>query len=149
MTEDMGKVGETLFCIAKRHNKGYCYASQAKIQRLMKEYQDWNRSERTVRRRLKDLSAQGYLKITHRNWLEVNGVKKFRTNLYIFTKKWFEWVGRAARFARKVFSFFRRPKLANNSSPTVKRDIKAAFGNVDILWKSSIEGKSSPVPLHG
>ncbi len=149
MTEGMVKVGETLFCIAKRHNKGYCYASQATIQRLMKGYQDWNRSERTVRRRLKDLSDQGYLKVTHRNWSEVNGVKKFRTNLYIFTKKWFEWVGRAARFARKVFSFFRRPKLAINSSPTVKRDLKEAFGNVDILWKSPIEGKPSPLPLQG
>jgi hypothetical protein len=149
MTEDMASVGETLFCIAKRHNKGYCYASQATIQRLMTEYRDWNRSERTVRRRLKDLGDQGYLKITHRNWSEVNGVKKFRTNLYIFSKKWFEWVGRAARFARKVFSFFRRPKLANYSLPSVKRDLQTASGNVEILLKSAIKGKPSPVSLHG
>ena len=144
MTEDMATVGETLFCIAKSHNKGYCYASQKTIQRLMTEYRDWNRSERTVRRRLKDLSDQGYIKITHRNWFEVSGTKKFRTNLYIFTKKWFEWVGRVARFARKVFSFFRRPKLAINSSPSVRRDLQAVFGNVEILWKSPQMVRASP-----
>ena len=149
MTEQMEKVVKTIFAIAKRHNKGYCFASQGTIQVLLTKYQDWNRSERTVRRRLKDLVDQGYLKVVHRNWFEVNGVKKFRTNLYIFTKKWFEWVGRAARFARKVFSFFRRPKLAINSSPTVKRDLKEAFGNVEILWKSPIKGKPSPLPLQG
>ena len=145
MTEGMDQVGEALFAIAKCHNKGYCYVSQRSLQVLLEKYQDWNRSERTVRRRLKDLGDQGYLKIVHRNWSEVNGVKKFRTNLYIFTKKWFECVAKAARFARKVFSFFRRPKLANYSSPTERRDIKAAFGNVEILWKSPIKGRASPV----
>ena len=149
MTSDMAEVGETLFCIAKRHNKGYCYASQATIQRLMGEYRDWNRSERTVRRRLKDLSDQGYLKITHRNWSEVNGVKKFRTNLYIFTRKWFIWVGSVAKFARKVFSFFRRPKMAIYSSLREKRDLEGVSTNVEILWKSAIEGKLLPVSLHG
>jgi len=145
MTTDMDKVGQALFGVAKCYNKGYCYPSQASLQVLLERYDDWNRSERTVRRRLKDLEDRGYIKITHRNWSEVNGVKKFRTNMYTFTKKWFEWVAKLERFARKVFSFFRRPKMANYSSPTERRDLTIVPRNVEILWKSAIKGRASPI----
>ena len=145
MTQEMAVVGEALFCIAKKHNKGYCWVSQKMLHILLKRYDDWNRSERTVRRRIKDLGDQGYVKVVHRNWDEVNGVKKFRSNLYIFTKKWFEWVAKIQRFARKVFSFFRRPKLADYSSLTEKRDLKNVPPTVEFWWKTDEKGRASPI----
>ena len=145
MTKDMEKVARGLLGIAKRHNKTYCWTAQASFQILLEKYEHWNVSERTLRRRLKDLADQGYIKIVHRNWSEENGSKKFRCNLYFFTRKLFEWFEKLERVVRKVFSFFRRPSLANYSSKPIRRDLERACGNVEILWKSAIEGRASPI----
>ena len=144
MTKDMEKVARGLVGIAKCHNKTYCWVAQSSFQILLEKYEHWNMSERTLRRRLKDLVDQGYIKVVHRNWSEVNGSKKFRCNLYFFTRKLFEWFEKIERVVRKVFSFFRRPSLANYSLKTPKRDLKVACGNVDILWKTSQKVRASP-----
>ena len=136
MTEQEEKVARTLLAIAKRHNKGYVFVSQRTLEVLLTQFQDWNRSERTVRRRLKDIEAKGFIKIIHRNWSEVNGSKKYRCNLYKFTKKLFEWFQKLGEYVRKLFLHFRRPSLANYSSKPLRRDLGKAYGNVEILWKS-------------
>jgi hypothetical protein len=92
---------------------------------------------------------QGYIIRVQRNWSEVNGSKKFRCNLYYLQKKLLLWVKNLGEYARKVFSVFRVPILAHYSSKPKRRDLEIAHGIVDILWKSAIKGKSSPVPLHG
>ena len=144
MTEPEEKLIRTLLAIAQRHNKGYVYASQPTLQFLLAKYQEWNFSERTVRRRLKDLEAKGFIKIVHRNWSEVNGSKKYRCNLYRFTRKLFEWLEKVERFVRKAFSFFHRPKMAIYSSKPLRRDLEKPYGNVEILWKSPPERRLKP-----
>ncbi len=149
MTKDMERVARGLLGIAKCHNKTYCWTAQSSFQILLERYEHWNMSERTLRRRLKNLEDQGYIKIVHRNWSEENGSKKFKCNLYFFTRKLFEWFEKLERVVRKVFSFFRRPSLADYSLKPYKRDLEVASGIVEILWKSPIKGKPSPLPLHG
>ena len=145
MTEDMQKVANGLVCICKKHGKPYCYVAQKNLQLLLKKYEDWNRSERTVRRRLKDLEEQGLIRVVHRNWSEVDGVKKFKSNLYFLKGKLFQWYEKIERTARKVFSFFRRPSLANYSSQNPRRDFKEGCETVEILWKTAIKGGASPL----
>jgi len=145
MTEQEEKVARTLLAIAKKHNKGYCFASQPTLQVLLTLYQGWNMSQRTLRRRIKSLEEKGFIKIIHRNWSEVNGVKKFKCNLYFFTKKLFLWFAKVGEYVRKVFSFFRRPSLASYSSKTPRRDLEKAYGIVEILWKSLEKGRASPI----
>jgi len=144
MTEQEEKVARTLLAIAKRHNKGYCFASQPTLQYLLILYQHWNMSERTLRRRLKGLEEKGFIKITHRNWSEVNGSKRFRCNMYTFTKKLFLWFAKMGEYVRKLFSFFRRPILANNSFLKPTRDLEKTSVDVEILWKSDIKSRASP-----
>lgn len=144
MTKDMEKVARGLLGIAKCHNKTYCWVAQSSFQILLEKFEHWDMSERTLRRRLKDLEDQGYIKIVHRNWSEVNGVKKFRCNLYFFTRKVFEWFEKLERVVRKVFSFFHRPKMADYSIKPPRRDLEGVYGNVEILWKSPYKGRASP-----
>jgi DNA-binding Lrp family transcriptional regulator len=145
MTRDMEKVARGLLGIAKCHNKIYCYVGQENFQVLLGKYEDWNRSERTLRRRIKDLVDQGYIRVVHRNWSEENGSKKFKCNLYFFTKKLFKWFEKVERVVRKVFSFFRRPKMANYSSKPIGRDLRKTPPVVEILWKTQEKGRASPV----
>ena len=141
----MEKVAKGLLGIAKKHNKTYCWTAQSSFQILLEKYEHWNMSERTLRRRLKDLEDEGYIRIVHRNWSEENGSKKFKCNLYFFTRKLFEWFEKLERIVRKVFSFFRRPSLANYSLKPYKRDLEVVPRNVEIWWKSPIEGRASPL----
>ena len=150
MTSQMEMVARGLIGIAKKHNKHYCYVSQKTLQLLLKKFSHWNMSERTLRRRLKDLGDEKYIEIVHRNWDEVDGSKRFNCNLYKFKRKLFEWFEKLERVARKVFSFFRRPKLADYSSLTEKRDLKNVPPIVEILWKTDEKGRASPIlPLPG
>jgi len=145
MTDQEEKVVRTLLAISKRHNKGYCFVSQLTLQRLLSLYQHWNTSERTLRRRLKSLEEKGLIKITHRNWFEVNGSKRFRCNMYTFTKKLFLWFAKMGEYARKLFSFFRRPNLADYSYKNPKRDLEKLPTPVEILWKSQERERLKPL----
>ena len=149
MTRQMEQVARGLMGIAKCHNKIYCYVSQVSFQILLEKYEHWNMSERTLRRRIKDLADQGYIRVVHRNWSEENGTKKFKTNLYFFTRKLFEWFEKLERVVRKVFSFFRRPKLADYSSKPIRRDLRKVPPVVEFLWKSTQKCMPPPVSPHG
>ena len=145
MGRDEQGIIETLLAIAKKHNKGYCWASLSTIQKLMEQYQHWNLSERTLRRRLKDLAVRGYLEVIHRNPTEENGSKKYRCNLYKFTRKLFVWLEKLERAVRKVFSFFRRPSLPDYSLKPYRRDLRNSCADVEILWKTEEKGRASPI----
>jgi hypothetical protein len=149
MTQQQEALARTFVGIAKTHNKFYCYASRETLCLLLKKYHHLNVSPRTLSRRIKEMHDQGYIIRVQRNWSEVNGSKKFRCNLYYLQKKLLLWVKNLGEYARKVFSVFRVPILAHYSSKPKRRDLEIAHGIVDILWKSAIKGKSSPVPLHG
>jgi len=144
MTEQMEIVAKGLVAISKRHNKAYCWVSLSHLQTLLCLYDNWNMSERTLRRRIKNLADQGYIKVIHRNWSEENGTKRFKSNLYILTKKIFLWLEKGMRYARQVLSFFRRPKLAIYSSLNPRRDLREVPPTVEFLWKTQEKGRASP-----
>ncbi len=145
MNTQMEMVAKALIGIMKKHNKNYCFVSQSKLQDLLKRYQPWKLSERTLRRRVKDLVDQGYIKVVHRNWAEVNGVKKFRSNLYIATKKLILWLRNIGEYICKALNFFRRPKVADYSSHREEEIYSKIFPIVEILWKSQKKGMASPL----
>ena len=145
MTQQQEALARTFVGIAKTHNKFYCFASRKTLCLLMAKYHNTNVSQRTMSRRIKELHDQGYIIRVQRNWSEVNGSKKFRCNLYYLTKKLLLWVKKLGDYARKVFSFFREPTLAHYSLKPLRRDLQNNYGNVEILWKSTLKGRASPV----
>lgn len=135
----------TLIGIAKAHNKYYVYATRETICSLTKRFHYLNIAPRTLSRYLGEMEAEGWLCVVHRNWSEVNGSKKFRCNLYKFTKKLFLWVKKLGEYARKVFSHFRVPTLAHYSFKPLTRDLKVVPGIVEILLKTDEKGRASPI----
>lgn len=145
MTKKHEAILHTLIGISKTHNKFYCWASRETACLLIKKFHHLNVSPRTFSRRIKELEEAGYLVIVHRNPTEFGGWKRYTCNLYKFTKKLFLWLKSLGEYIRQVFSHFRMPTLAHYSLNTKRRDLKEAYGNVEILWKSPHEGRASPV----
>ena len=135
----------TFVGIAKTHNKFYCYASRDTLCLLLAKYHAVNVSKRTLSRRLTELHNEGYIIREMRTMPDGNGSKRFTCNLYYLTKKLLIWVKNLADYARKVFSYFREPKMAHYSSDNPRRDLKGVGRIVEILWKSDLKGRASPV----
>lgn len=135
----------TFVGIAKTHNKFYCYASRETLCLLMSKYHAVNVSKRTLSRRLTELHNEGYIVRQMRTLPDGNGGRRFTCNLYYLTKKLLIWVKKLGDYARKVFSHFRAPILAHYSSNNTRRDLNGAARIVEILWKSDLKGRASPV----
>ena len=147
--EQRDALRKTILAMALKHNKAYVWGSEETMRLFMSKYHNTNVSPRTFRRRMAELVAEGSVFREFRTRPDGNGGKRFTTWLTFLKRKLFEWAEKMERFARKVFSFFRRPSLASYSYKPNRRDLQPAFGNVDILWKSPIRGKPSPLPLQG
>jgi len=145
LTAKKEAVLRTLIGIAKTHNKYYAYATRETICGLVKRFHYLNVAPRTLSRYLGEMEAEGWLVVVHRNWSEVNGSKKFRCNLYKFTKKLFLWLKNLGEYARKVFSHFRAPTLAHYSFKPLTRDLRVVPGIVEILLKTEGKGRASPI----
>jgi hypothetical protein len=135
----------TFVGIAKCYNKFYCYGTREKLCLLLAKYHAVNVSKRTLSRRLTELHNEGYIVRQMRTLPDGQGGKKFTCNLYYLTKKLLIWVKKLGDYARKVFSHFRKPILAHNSSLTPRRDLDGAARIVEILWKTDIKGRASPI----
>jgi hypothetical protein len=136
---------KTFVGIAKSHNKFYCYATRETLCLLLAKYHNVNVSKRTLSRRLTELHNEGYIVRQMRTRPDGPRGKKFTCNLYYLKKKLLIWVKSLADYARRVFSHFREPVLAHNSSDTTRRDLKGVHRIVEILWKSDLKGRASPV----
>lgn len=143
--EQRDALKKTILAIALKHNKPYIYASLETIRLFMAKYHNTNVSPRTMGRRIAELREEGYVIREFRSRPDGNGGKRFNTYLTFLKRKLFEWAEKMERFARKVFSFFRRPSLAYYSSKPIRRDLESACRTVEILWKSPIKGRASPV----
>ena len=146
--EQSDALKRTILAIALKHNKPYVWASEETMRIFMAKYHNTNVSPRTLRRRIAELKGDGYVVREFRSRPDGNGGKRFNTYLTFVKEKLFKWAENAERFARKVFSFFRRPSLASYSLKTPRRDLTEACGNVEILWESSLKGRASPVSFH-
>ena len=143
--EQRDALKRTILAIALKHNKPYIWASEETLRLLMAKYHNTNVSPRTMRRRMAELKGEGFVVREFRTRPDGNGGKRFDTYLTFIKRKLFEWAEKAERFARKVFSFFRRPSLASYSLKTPRRDLEVSRGIVEILWKSDIKGRASPL----
>jgi hypothetical protein len=105
-----------LFGVSLKYGKKYCYPSQSKIQQLLFDYHDIDISNRTLNRDLAVLVNERYFGRVRRT-RKVSGQKKqFTSTLYKFKKKAYIWLNSLAKWAKKVFSSFRLPKMADYKS---------------------------------
>jgi hypothetical protein len=91
-----------------------------------------------------EMEKEGYVVRQLRTMPDGNGGKRFTSSLTFLKKKLFLWVEKMERFARKVFSFFRKPSLAHYSLKPYRRDLGISPGTVEILWKTQEKGRASP-----
>ena len=147
--DDRGKqtdaLRRTILAIALKHNKPYIYGSEETMRTFMAKYHNTNVSSRTLRRRIAEIVGEGYIVRQLRTMPDGNGGRRFTTSLTFIKRKLFEWAEKAERFARKVFSFFRRPSLASYSLKPYRRDLGISRGAVEILWKTEEKGRASPI----
>ena len=144
-----GAILSCLFGVSLKYGKKYCYPSQGKIEQLLFDYHDIDVSNRTLNRDLLVLVNEGYIERVRRTKKVGRGKKEFTSTLYKFKFKAYIWLNSLRKWVGKVFSSFRLPKMADNKSMKGNEIFSKLTPNVEILWKSPIEGKSSPVPLHG
>jgi DNA-binding HxlR family transcriptional regulator len=142
-------VAETLSSVCSKYGKAYCYPSQLTILRLVKDYHDIDISRRTLNRVLRWLEDHGYFKRTRRHRAGSDGKILFATTMYELKKKLFIRLNSIKKWVDRVSSPLRVPLRSQYRSIKKNEIFKNASGNVEILWKSDIEGKPSPVSLHG
>lgn len=138
-------LGRTLFAMALKHNKAYVWATMKTIRLFMEKYQHVNVSPRTLTRRIGEMEKEGYIVRQLRTMPDGNGGKRFTSSLTFLKNKLFLWVEKMERFARKVFSFFRKPSLAYYSLKPYRRDLGISPPTVEILWKTEEKGRASPI----
>ena len=142
-------VAETLSSICSKYGKAYCYPSQMTILRLTSEYHGVEISRRTLNRVLRWLEDHGYFKRTRRHRAGPDGRILFGTTLYELKKKLFIRLNSIKKWADRVSSPLRVPLRSQYKSQRKNEILKNDCGGVEILLKSPIEGKPSPVSLHG
>ena len=135
----------TLAGVAKCHNKPYCFVSQNRQLELLKKYHSWNISRRTLNRRLKELEAEGYFIRIRRHIKASNGELILRSTLYKLQAKFFAWAYKLGQWVKRFFGVFAVPKWAQYISETESKVSPATPLDVDILWKSDIKGRASPL----
>ena len=140
-------VAETISSICSKYGKAYCYPSQLTILRLVKEYHEIEISVRTLNRILRWLEDHGYFKRIKRHRAGPNGRILFQTTLYKLKKKLFIRLNSIKKWVDRVSSPLRLPLRSAYKSKRKNEISKNAYGNVEILLKSSIEGKPSPIFL--
>ena len=125
-----------LFGVSLKYGKRYCYPSQNKIQQLLFDYHYIEISNRTLNRDLLELEEDGFLERLRRTKKMCGGKKMFTSTLYKFKAKAYIWLNSLGKWVKKVFSFFRLPKMA---------DYKSIRGN-EISSKDSV-GCGNPVEI--
>ena len=142
-------VAETLSSVCSKYGKAYCYPSQETILKLVDEYHGIEISRRTLNRVLFWLEDHGYFKRTRRHRAGPNGRILFATTMYELKKKLFIRLNSIKKWADRVSSPLRVPLRSQYKSQRKNEISSECSANVDILWKSPIEGKPSPFPLQG
>jgi hypothetical protein len=138
-------VAETLSSISCKYGKAYCYPSQLTIMRLLKEYHGIDLSRRTLNRVLRWLEDEKYFSRTRRHRAGPNGRMLFGTTMYQLKKKLFIRLNRIKKWVERVSSPLRVPLRSQYRSVRKNEIFKEVSRNVEIVWKSPIEGGASPI----
>ncbi|MDP2946083.1 MAG: winged helix-turn-helix domain-containing protein [bacterium] len=102
----------TLFRIARKYQKAYCYPSQKRILGLLRKYRKLQISLRTLNRRLAELEEEGYFTRVRRHRAGPGGCMVFNSTLYKLGGRAFNWLYGQGKQAQAFFSFYRLPKMA-------------------------------------
>lgn len=102
----------TLLGLGQIHRKPYCFPSQEKLLICIKRGYDLSMSRRTLNRVLNQLEDEGIFDRIRRHRRGPHGQPLFRSSLYKFRGKVFNWLYSLARRFRAFFSFYRVPKWA-------------------------------------
>jgi len=104
----------TLAAVAASHGKGYCYPSQKTILALCSQYQDSSFSIRTLNRYLLELEECAYIVRVRRHLRSKTGELIFKSTLYKFTKKFYNYIGSLGKQIKSFLGSIRLPFMANN-----------------------------------
>lgn len=135
--------------IAAKYNHRYCWPSHKAILRLLEKYHQIKVCERTLCYDLKKLEREGFFDRLRRLTRKGINAGRFTSTLYKLKNKVFKLASGLGKWSNRVLSSFRMQKFAHNKSQRENEIFKEASGGVEILLKSPIEGKPSPVSLHG
>lgn len=122
----------SLLSVAKAHKKKYCFVSQKRLEELVEKYHNLGLSNRTLNRDLRWLEDNGFISRLRRIRVGPEGKTLYCSTLYKFTGKLFNWLVYMGNRVKRLFSFFRLPKWADNqllqkrayspiASPSVKK----------------------------
>jgi hypothetical protein len=137
-----------LFGVSLKYGKKYCYPSQGKIQQLLFDYHDIDISNRTLNRDLLVLVNERYLERVRRTKNRPGRKKQFTSTLYKFKVKAYIWLNSLAKWAKKVFSSFRLPKMADYKSISGNEICFNASAHCGNPVENAINGKPSPIPIY-
>lgn len=109
----------TLFAVANKAKKAYCYPSQDKILSLIGQYHGFKISLRTLNRDLQKLEKDGLIKRVRRISKRDLSLGQFKTTLYKFDRKAFKSPRGLKKWLKAVGTLSRVTKMANH--PLTKR----------------------------
>lgn len=109
---------KSLFHIARKYEKAYCYPSQIRILNLIRKHYGVRRSLRTLNRRLAEMQREGFFTRTRRHRRGKDNKMVFNTTLYRIGGKAFNWLYGMGTLAKHFFSFYHVPKMARYKSNT-------------------------------
>lgn len=134
-----------LFGVGMKYGKLYSYPAQLTILDLMKRFHGIVISLRTLNRDLGRLVKDGFIDRMRRLTRKGINAGRFTSTLYTLRKKAFKYVCAMKKWADRVLSAYRLPRMANNKSQRENEILKQLTPNVEILWKSPGEGRASPI----
>lgn len=140
---------ETISSVCCKYGKPYSYAGQETIRRLTRERHGIDMCRRTLNYILRWLENHKYIKRIRRHRAGPNGKILFSTTLCFLKKKLFIRLNSIKKWVDRVTVPLRVQVRAQYKSIKKNEIFKEASGDVEILLKSPIEGKPSPVSLHG
>ena len=137
-------VAETLVAICAKYGKAYCYPGQETVRRLVWERHGIEICRRTLNYIFRWLEDHRYFKRTRRHRAGPNGKILFATTMYELKKKLFIRLNSIKKWVDRV-ALPLRVQVRAQYKPIRKNEISSAYsGNVEILWKSVLEGRASP-----
>ena len=108
----------TLFRVARKYEKAYCYPSQKRILGLLRKFRQLQISRRTLNRRLAELEKEGFFVRVRRHRAGPGGRMVFNSTLFKLGGKAFNWLYQLGYQVKRFFSFYRVPKLAQYKAKT-------------------------------
>lgn len=140
MKERREAVVISLLCVAKAHQKKYCWVSQKRILELLKKYHGLGISNRTLNRDLRWLEDEGFISRLRRIRVDAQGRLVFCSTLYKFKGKLFNWLYAMGNRVKRLFSFFRLPKWADHQLAQKAASSVGAPSSVGILLVKARDG---------